>query len=223
MASLIGQTVSHYTILEHLGEGGMGVIYKAEDLKLTRPVALKFLPPALTNDPEAKQRFVQEAKAASALDHPNICTVYEINETDDGQMFMAMACYDGETLKKKIERGPLPVERAADIARQASQGLARAHEAGIVHRDIKPANIIVTTRGEVKILDFGLAKLSGMSMMTRTGTTMGTVAYMSPEQARGEKVDQRTDLWALGVVFYQMPLECSRSGATTSRRSSIQS
>ncbi|MGB5873687.1 MAG: protein kinase [Bacteroidota bacterium] len=201
---MIGMTISHYQILEKLGEGGMGVVYKAEDTRLKRTVALKFLPPELTRDPAAKERFTHEAQAASALDHPNICAVYEINDTDDGQIFMAMACYEGESLKQKIERGPLTPEEATSIATQVAQGLARAHEAGIVHRDIKPANIMVTSRGEVKIVDFGLAKLSGRTLLTKTGTTLGTAAYMSPEQARSESADQRTDIWSLGVVLYEM-------------------
>jgi len=204
MTSLIGQTVSHYKILERLGGGGMGVVYKAEDTKLKRTVALKFLPPSLTTDPDAKERFTHEAQAASALDNPNICTVYEINEIDDGQMFMAMACYDGETLKTRIRRGPLAVEEAVGIATQLAQGLAKAHESGIIHRDIKPANIIITKDGIAKILDFGLAKLSGRTLLTKTGTTLGTAAYMSPEQARSESVDQRSDIWSLGVVCYEM-------------------
>jgi serine/threonine protein kinase len=201
---MIGKTFSHYKILEKLGEGGMGVVYKAEDTKLKRTVALKFLPPALTGDLEAKERFTHEAQAASALDHPNVSTVFEINETDDGQMFMAMACYDGETLKTRIGRGPLPVDEAVGIATQVAQGLAKAHESGIVHRDIKPANILITTDGVAKIVDFGLAKLSGRTMLTKTGSTLGTAAYMSPEQARGESVDHRTDIWSLGVVLYEV-------------------
>ena len=201
---MIGTTVSHYRILELLGSGGMGVVYKAEDTKLRRTIALKFLPPALTCDPEAKERFIHEAQAASALDHPNICNVHDVGETSDGQTFIVMAYYGGETLDKKIKRGPLPLNEALDIVVQVALGLAKAHQHGIVHRDIKPANIIVSDQGEVKILDFGLAKLSGLSMMTRTGSTMGTPLYMSPEQARGEKVDHRTDLWSLGVILYQM-------------------
>ena len=201
---MIGKTISHYKILEELGEGGMGVVYKAEDTKLKRHVALKFLPPDMTSEPDAKERFVQEAQAASALDHSNICTIYEINETDDGQMFIAMACYTGQTLKEKIAAGSLAVEEAVDIARQIARGLSNAHDRGIVHRDIKPANIFVTGDGEVKIVDFGLAKLAGQARLTRTGTTVGTVAYMSPEQARGEDVDQRADIWSLGVLLYEM-------------------
>ncbi len=201
---MIGKVVSHYRILSKLGEGGMGVVYKAEDTRLKRTIALKFLPPALSADPQAKERFLHEAQAASALDHPNICTVYEINEVDDGQLFMAMACYDGETLKKKIERGPLPIYEAVDITFQIARGLVKAHEAGIVHRDIKPANIIVTKDGVAKILDFGLARSLEATLTTHTGQTPGTIAYMSPEQARGELVDQRTDIWSLGVVLYEM-------------------
>ena len=201
---MIGQITSHYKILEKLGEGGMGIVYKAEDTQLKRTVALKFLPPDLTRDPEAKDRFTHEAQAASALDHPNICNVHEIGETEDGQLFIVMASYEGETLKRKIEQGPLDVDLAMDIAIQTASGLSRAQEAGIVHRDIKPANIMVTERGEVKILDFGLAKLSGRTLLTKSGTTLGTAAYMSPEQARGEVVDARTDIWSLGVVLYEM-------------------
>ena len=201
---MIGETVSHYKILEKIGGGGMGVVYKAQDTRLDRSVALKFLPPGLTRDPEARERFIHEAKAASALQHANICTVHDIGETEDGQLFIVMDCYDGETLKKKIERGPFPIEEAVAIAIQVAQGLSRAHEASIVHRDIKPANLMVTKRGEVKIVDFGLAKLSGRTVLTKTGSTVGTVAYMSPEQARSETVDARTDVWSLGVVLYEM-------------------
>ena len=201
---MIGQTVSHYKILEHLGGGGMGVVYKAQDLKLDRLVALKFLPPELTSDPEAKQRFVHEAKAASALQHNNICTVHDIDETSDGQMFIVMDFYEGETLKKKIERGPLKVQEAVDLSIQISQGLTKAHEHGIVHRDIKPANVMLTSDGVAKIVDFGLAKLSGRTMLTKTGSTLGTAAYMSPEQASGEPADHRTDIWSLGVLLHEM-------------------
>ena len=200
---MIGREVDHYRILGHLGGGGMGVVYKAEDTRLQRTVALKFLPPAMTRDPVAKSRFLQEARAASALDHPNVCTVYDIGELDDGQLYLAMPAYDGETLKKRIERGPLPIEEAVDIAKQVAQGLAKAHRLGIVHRDIKPANLMLTSDGIVKILDFGLAKLAGSAGLTRAGFCVGTPSYMSPEQARSE-VDQRTDLWSLGVVLYEM-------------------
>jgi serine/threonine protein kinase len=163
---MIGQLISHYRIFEKLGEGGMGVVYKAEDTKLKRNVALKFLPPDLTRDEEAKQRFVHEAQAASALEHANICSVHEIDETVDGQTFMVMGYYEGETVKGKIEQGPLKLEEAVDITIQVAQGLAKAHEYGIVHRDIKPANIIVTTGGVAKIVDFGLAKLAGQTVIT---------------------------------------------------------
>jgi eukaryotic-like serine/threonine-protein kinase len=201
---MVGQAVSHYRILEYLGGGGMGVVYKAQDLKLDRLVALKFLPPDLTRDAEAKQRFIHEAKAASAFDHPNICNVHDIGETDDGQLFIVMAYYEGETLKKRIERGPVTIEEAVNISVQVAQGLAKAHEHGIVHRDIKPANIMITSDGVAKIVDFGLAKLSGGTMLTRAGSTPGTAAYMSPEQASGQATDLRTDLWSLGVTFYEM-------------------
>jgi len=195
--------IAHYEVLEKLGSGGMGVVYKARDTRLDRFVALKFLPPAFSADAEAKQRFIVEAKAASALDHVNICTIHEIGETADEQLFIAMAHYEGETLKKKIERGPLPVEEALNYATQIARGLEKAHARGIVHRDIKPANVIVTDDGVVKILDFGLAKMAHMHL-TKTGMTMGTVAYMSPEQTRGVTVDHRTDVWSLGVVLYEM-------------------
>ncbi len=201
---MIGRTVSHYKILEHLGGGGMGVVYKARDLRLDRFVALKFLPPELLRDPEAKTRFIHEAKAASALQHDNICTIHDVDEGPEGRLFICMDLYDGETLKKRIGRGPLPVAVALDIAVQVARGLAKAHEAGMVHRDIKPANIMVTAEGEAKVLDFGLAKLARQTKLTREGSTLGTVAYMSPEQARGDEVDSRSDIWSLGVVLYEM-------------------
>ncbi|MDP2884952.1 MAG: protein kinase [Ignavibacteria bacterium] len=201
---MIGQTISHYWILERLGGGGMGVVYKAEDTKLKRTVALKFLPPELTLDAEAKERFIHEAQAASALDHNNICTIHEIGETDDGQMFIAMACYEGETLKKKIERGPLKIEEASDLAIQIALGLSEAHAHGIVHRDVKPANILITKSGVAKIVDFGLAKLSGRTKLTKAGSTLGTVAYMSPEQLQGSDIDARADIFSFGVVLYEM-------------------
>ncbi len=220
---MIGQIISHYKILEKLGGGGMGVVYKAQDLKLDRFVALKFLPPHLSADAEEKKRFIHEAKAASALDHPNICTIYEIGEAEDGQMFIAMACYDGETLKQKIvgakhseeefdkksgiisgNASPLQIDNVIDITIQIAQGLAKAHEHGIVHRDLKPANVMITKEGVVKIVDFGLAKLTGATRLTKSNTTMGTAAYMSPEQARGEEVDHRTDIWSVGVILYEM-------------------
>ena len=201
---MIGKTISHYKILSKLGEGGMGVVYKAKDTKLDRFVALKFLPPHISSDEVEKKRFIHEAKAASALDHPNICTVYEIDEAEDGQMFIAMACYEGESLKDRIEHGPLPIDEAIDITKQISNGLTKAHSKEIIHRDIKPANILITEDGVVKIVDFGLAKLTGRTMLTKEGTTLGTAAYMSPEQTQGTSVDHRTDIWALGVVLYEM-------------------
>jgi TolB-like protein len=200
---MIGQTVSHYRILEKLGEGGMGVVYKAEDTTLGRAVALKFLPGELTRDAEAKERFIQEARAASALDHPNICNIHEVGRTEDGQTFIAMAYYEGEDLKSRIGRGPLKLDEALDIAVQIAQGLAKAHGQGIVHRDIKPANILITKDGLVKIVDFGLAKLGG-AKLTKAGSTLGTAQYMSPEQARGEDVDARSDIFSLGAVLYEM-------------------
>ena len=201
---MIGQVISHYKILKKLGEGGMGVVYKAEDTKLRRPVALKFLSPEATYDEQAKRRFIQEAQSASALDHPNIAVVHEIDETDDGSAFICMAYYDGQTLKDRLKSGPVPVEEAIRIAIRIGEGLQRAHEAGIVHRDIKPANVMVTDRGEVKILDFGIAKLLGQAQHTTTSRTAGTAAYMSPEQAQGTEVDARSDLFSLGVVMYEM-------------------
>jgi serine/threonine protein kinase len=204
---MIGKTISHYKILEKLGEGGMGVVYKAEDLKLKRTVALKFLSPELTRDTEANERFIQEAQAASALDHPNICTIHQIDETEEGQLFIVMTYYEGETLKKKIERARLELEKSIDIAVQVAQGLAIAHEKGIIHRDIKPANIMITESDEVKILDFGLAKLTGTKIrLTITGKTLGTVAYMSPEQAQNLPVDCRTDIWSSGAVLKTIPV-----------------
>jgi len=201
---MVGKTISHYKILEKLGEGGMGVVYKAEDTTLKRAVALKFLPPGSTRDPDAKERFVREAQAASALEHPNICNIHEIDETEDGQLFICMACYEGVSLREKISRKPLELQEALDIAVQVAEGLAEAGASGIVHRDIKPGNILLTERGRVKIVDFGLAKLAGATRLTVAGTTMGTAAYMSPEQVRGEEVDHRSDIWSLGAVLYEM-------------------
>jgi serine/threonine protein kinase len=201
---MIGKTVSHYKIIEHIGGGGMGVVYKAEDTKLKRAVALKFLPPAFATDPTTKERFIHEAQAASALQHNNICAIHEIDETDDGQMYIVMDYYEGEILKLRIEEEKLKSEDAVNYAIQIAQGLHEAHQRGIIHRDIKPANVIITNKGEAKILDFGLAKFRGQTKITKTGSTVGTVAYMSPEQARGEEVDHRTDIWSLGVMLYEM-------------------
>ena len=201
---MIGRTISHYRIVEELGGGGMGVVYRAEDTHLGRSVALKFLPPELSRDPEARERFKLEARAASALDHANICVIHDIDETPDGQLFIAMAWYEGRTLKARLAEGPLGIEEAVDIARQIAGGLGRAHERGIIHRDIKPANLMITRHGEVRILDFGVAKLAGEAGLTRTGSTLGTLAYMAPEQVDGRDVGPAADLWSLGVVLYEM-------------------
>ena len=192
-----------YTILKELGRGGMGVVYKAEDTKLKRTVALKFLPPDLTHIPEVKSRFMREAQAAAALDHPNICTVYEFDETEESS-FISMAYIEGQSLKKKMKSGPLELEEALKIATQVAEGLQEAHKKGVVHRDIKSGNIMVTDRGQAKIMDFGLARKTESTLLTREGTFMGTIAYMSPEQAKGEEVDHRTDIWSFGVVLYEM-------------------
>ncbi len=201
---MIGKTISHYKILEKLGEGGMGVVYKAQDTRLRRFVALKFLPPHLSSDEDTKRRFIHEAEAASALDHPNIGTIYEIDETSDGRMFIAMAYYEGQTLQQKLAKGPARIDEAIDTVSQIASGLAKAHQNNILHRDIKPANIMLTTDGHAKIVDFGLAKLAGRTRVTRTGSTVGTVSYMSPEQVRGEDVDSRSDVFSAGVVLYEL-------------------
>lgn len=199
---LPARVISHYEVLEKLSEGGMGMIYKAHDTKLSRLAVLKLLPHYLSANQDMKHRFIQEARTAASLDHPNICTIYEVGEVE-GQFYIAMPFYEGETLKDKIEKGPLPVDEAIGYTAQMAEGLAHAHEAGIVHRDIKPANVIVTARGNVKILDFGIAKVTDTNL-TKSGTLLGTVAYMSPQQARGSVLDHRTDLWSLGVVLYEM-------------------
>jgi TolB-like protein/tetratricopeptide (TPR) repeat protein len=198
-----GQIVSEYRVHEVLGSGGMGVVYRAEDTRLGRSVALKFLLPQYSLDAAAKERFLHEARAASALDHPNVCTVYGVGETDRGHLFLAMACYDGETLKTRLSRGAIPIPDAVSIARQILLALSAAHSVGIVHRDLKPGNAMLLPDGSVKILDFGLAKVNDLTL-TGPGLRPGTVAYMSPEQLDGSAVDNRTDLWSLGVVLYEM-------------------
>jgi serine/threonine protein kinase/Tfp pilus assembly protein PilF len=200
---VIGEIIFHYEILEKLGEGGMGVVYKARDTSLNRLVALKFLPSHLTKDESTRKRFIVEAQAASALDHPNICNIHEINETPDGQLYICMAYYEGKSLREKIDKGPIPFDETIKLFSQIAQGLKTAHEKNIIHRDIKPGNILLTEKGEVKIVDFGLAKLAGVDL-TKTTSSKGTAAYMCPEQIRGQKVDHRCDIWALGIVLYEM-------------------
>jgi serine/threonine protein kinase len=201
---IIGEVVSHFRIIERISGGGMGVVYKAEDLTLKRIVALKFLLSEMTGDKVAKRRFLKEARAASALDHPNICTIHEIGETIDGLLFICMAYYPGDNLSKKLEAGPFDIVEALEISIRVARGLARAHENGIVHRDIKPANIIITPGDEVKVVDFGVAKLSSGTRITKAGSLVGTLPYMSPEQVRGLELDARTDIWSLGVLMYQI-------------------
>jgi serine/threonine-protein kinase len=199
-----GSRIGSYEILESLGGGAMGEVYKARDQRLDRVVALKFLPAELARDPSARRRFLHEAKAVAALDHPNVATLYEVGESEGNRMFLALAFYEGETLQQRLERGPLPLPEAVSIARQIAQGLAAAHRLHMIHRDAKPSNVVIRPDGKVKLLDFGLAKMTGATSLTRVGSSPGTPAYKSPEQTRGDKVDSRSDLWALGVVLYEM-------------------
>jgi serine/threonine protein kinase/Flp pilus assembly protein TadD len=200
---MVGRQISHYQIIERLGHGGMGIVYKAQDLKLDRFVAIKVLPDTGVADEETKARFIQEAKAASAIDHPNIGSIFEIDETGHGELFIVMAYYEGETLREKIARGPLPVAETVDYITQIARGISRAHDKHILHRDLKPANVIVTNDRLLKIIDFGLAKLMGGMKLTRTGSSLGTVAYMAPEQLRAEDLSPAADVWSLGVMFYE--------------------
>jgi len=200
---MIGQTILHYKILEKLGEGGMGVVYKAEDTKLKREVAIKFLPHHVLTNAEEKQRFEIEAQAAAALNHPNISTIYSIEESKDN-IFIVMEYIDGIELKQKISKGILPIEESLNIIEQIGEGLKAAHRKGIIHRDIKSSNIMITQSGQIKIMDFGLAKVKGVSHITKMGTTLGTTAYMSPEQAHAIPTDQRCDIWSFGVVIYEL-------------------
>jgi TolB-like protein/tetratricopeptide (TPR) repeat protein/tRNA A-37 threonylcarbamoyl transferase component Bud32 len=200
---MIGQTIAHYRVTEKIGEGGMGVVYKADDLKLKRTVALKFLSGRSLNDEDQRSRFLREAQAAAGLDHSNICTVYAVDEVA-GKAFIAMAHLEGPSLQDRIAAGPLEIDEALDIAQQVTQGLRAAHRNDVVHRDIKPANVIFTKEGVAKIVDFGLAQLGGEGRLTKEGVTVGTTAYMSPEQAMAKPLDQRTDVWSLGVLIYEL-------------------
>ena len=201
---MIGRVISHYRVVARLGRGSMGAVYKAQDLKLDRPVAIKFTSHDVASNPDQRSRFIREARTASLLDHPNICTIHEFGETDDGELFIAMSYCPGENLRSRLERGPFPLKEGVNVAEQVALGLAKAHSMGIVHRDIKPANIMLTPDGVVKIVDFGLAKLPRDLSLTNPGGVVGTVPYMSPEQLRGDPLDGRTDLWSWAVMLYEM-------------------
>ena len=200
---MVGKTISHYNITEKIGEGGMGEVYLADDTKLKRQVAIKFLPEHLTKDKENVERFEREAEAAAALNHPNIITIFDVIETD-GQICIIMEYVDGKSLSEKIDDKNLAIEEILNITNQICEGLFEAHKADIVHRDIKPENILIDNRGRVKILDFGLAKLKGVSKLTKETSTLGTIHYMSPEQLQGKEVDHRSDIWSFGVVIYEL-------------------
>ena len=200
---MIGKSISHYKINEKLGEGGMGEVYLADDLKLDRKVAIKFLPEHLTKDKDNVERFEMEAKAAASLNHPNIVTIHDVIEEDD-QICIVMEHVDGKSLREVINEYNLGLDKTIDVISQLSEGLSKAHKAGIVHRDIKPENIIIDQDARVKILDFGLAKLKGVSKLTKETSTLGTIHYMSPEQLQGKEVDNRSDIWSLGVVLYEL-------------------
>ncbi len=200
---MIGRTISHYRILEKLGEGGMGVVYKAEDERLKRPVALKFLQPHAFENTEHRERFIREAQAAAALDHPNICTIFEIDE-DESLIFISMAYVEGHSIREFSRQGPASIATAIEYAAQAARGLDAAHKRGVIHRDIKSSNIMITDNGQIKIMDFGLAKIVGGAEISKTTKSVGTAAYMSPEQGSGGEVDHRSDIWSLGVILYEM-------------------
>ncbi|HSG07357.1 MAG TPA: serine/threonine-protein kinase, partial [Longimicrobiales bacterium] len=199
-----GTSIKQYRIGDLLGQGGMGDVYRALDTRLDRPVALKFLAHRYISDPEAKERFIREAKSVSALDHPNICTVHDIGETDDGELYIVMALYEGATLKELLARERFSAERTVYIVRQLAEALKRAHAGGIIHRDVKPANTMVTEGDAVRLLDFGVAKLQSAESLTQTGATVGTAAYMSTEQAAGDPITPASDVWSLGVMAYEM-------------------
>jgi serine/threonine protein kinase len=200
---MIGQTISHYKILEKLGEGGMGIVYRAQDLKLNRVVALKFLPHRISTNETEKARFLQEAQAAAVLNHPNICTIHAIEE-HDGEMFIVMECVDGVTLKQKEQAGSVNYDTAIQYAVQIGEALQEAHSKGIVHRDVKAENVMVNSKNQIKVMDFGLAKLKGSLKLTKTSSTVGTLAYMAPEQIHGGEVDARSDIFSFGVLLFEM-------------------